>query len=187
MSTKGFRRDDVLFSLCGLNCSLCPMFVRGSCTGCRAGSWCARFCKMAPCSVKHGGIDYCFECPEYPCKRYDGIDQRDSLVSHRNQLRDMEKAKSMGIEAYRDEQRAKAALLHQLLDDYDDGTRDVFFCLAANMLEVDDLQAAIEQADTTTEGMDIRARADYVESELRRIAAKRNIPLELRTWSGPWD
>lgn len=27
MSTEGFRRDDVLFSLCGLNCSLCPMYV----------------------------------------------------------------------------------------------------------------------------------------------------------------
>lgn len=32
MSAKGFVRDDVLFSLCGLNCSLCPMFVRGGCT-----------------------------------------------------------------------------------------------------------------------------------------------------------
>lgn len=142
---------------------------------------------MAPCSVKHGGIGYCFECPEYPCKRYDGIDQRDSLISHRNQLRDMDKARCMGIEAYRDEQRAKAALLRRLLDGFDDDTRDVFLCLAANMLEVGDLEVAVEQADATAKGMDARARADHAEGILRRIAAERNVPLELRTWSGPWN
>ena len=31
-TAKAFTRDDTLFSLCGLNCSLCPMFVRGDCT-----------------------------------------------------------------------------------------------------------------------------------------------------------
>ena len=187
MKNNDFTRDDVLFSLCGLNCSLCPMFVRGSCTGCRAGSWCARSCRMVPCSVKHGGVDYCFECPEYPCKRYDGIDRRDSLISHRNQLRDMDKAKNVDIEAYRDEQRAKASLLRRLLVNYDDGTRDVFFCLAANMLEVSDLQAAVEQADVAAAGLDIGARADLAEGILRRIAAEHDVPLELRTWSGPWN
>ena len=25
--TKEFKRDNLFFSLCGLNCSLCPMFV----------------------------------------------------------------------------------------------------------------------------------------------------------------
>ena len=80
------------------------MFVRGSCIGCRAGSWCATNCHIAPCSVDHGNFDYCFECPEYPCTRYEGIDQRDSLISHRNQLKDMEKARTLGIEAHHEDQ-----------------------------------------------------------------------------------
>lgn len=186
MNHRRFERNDTLLSLCGLNCSLCPMFVRGDCKGCRAGSWCARFCKIAPCSVRHGGISYCFECPEYPCPRYDGIDKRDSLISHRNQLKDMDKAKRMGIEAYRDEQRAKAALLHRLLDEYDDSTRDVFFCLAANMLEVDDLQTAVDAISASAEGLSTRSKAELAERELRRIATVKDVPLELRTWNGPW-
>lgn len=186
MGGSQFKRDDVLFSLCGLNCSLCPMFVRGDCTGCRAGSWCAASCKIAPCSVAHGGFDYCFECPEYPCAKYDGIDKRDSLISHRDQLVDMEKARRIGIEAYRDEQRVKAALLRRLLDVYDDGTRDVFFCLAANMLEVDDLRMAIDRIDAATGGMSVLGKANFAERELRQLANEKGVPLELRQWHGSW-
>ena len=187
MGGAGFMRDDVLLSLCGLNCSLCPMFVRGSCTGCRAGSWCAVGCKIAPCSVRHGGVEYCFECSEYPCAKYDGIDKRDSLISHRTQLTDMAKAKRIGIEAYRDEQRAKAALLHRLLDEFDDGHRDVFFCLAANMLALEDLEAAVGKAQAEAQGLSREQRAEAAERALRAAAAEKGVPLELRTWSGPWD
>ena len=62
---------------------------------------------MAPCSVKHGGLQYCFECPEYPCRNYDGFDSYDTLVLHRNQRKDMQKAKEIGMETYHAEQREK--------------------------------------------------------------------------------
>ena len=186
MDAAEFKRNDVLFSLCGLNCSLCPMYVRGTCTGCRAGSWCATSCKIAPCSVRHGGVDYCFECSEYPCSRYDGIDKRDSLISHRNQLSDMQKAKSCSIEVYRSEQRAKAALLHRLLDECDDGDRDVFFCLAANMLEVGDLEDAVNRIMDAAGDMPVSGKADLAERELRKVANEKGVPLELRRWTGPW-
>lgn len=186
MALSVFKRNDTLFSLCGLNCSLCPMFVRGDCVGCRAGSWCATSCRIAPCSVQHGGIDYCLECPEYPCARYDGIDKRDSLISHRNQLKDMEKAKRIGIDAYHGEQRAKAKLLHKLLENYDDGQRDVFYCLAVNMLEVGDIETAIDRAEASAAFVAASGKAALAEYELRRIADEKGVPLELRRWNGPW-
>ena len=92
MTKNTLKRNDLLFSLCGLNCSLCPSFIRGNCTGCQEGSSCALICEIAPWSIEHGNIDYCFECGEYPCSKYDGIDKRDSLISHKNQLKDMQKA-----------------------------------------------------------------------------------------------
>lgn len=182
-----FKRNDPLFSLCGLNCSLCPMFIRGDCTGCRAGSWCAQYCKIAPCSVKHGGVNYCFECSEYPCAKYEGIDQRDSLMSHRNQLTDMAKAKRIGIEAYRAEQREKVAILHQILDEYDDGFMDVFFCLAVNMMEVDDLNTVLEQAKEEARNLDKHGKADLMEKLLQEKADEKGVLLELRKWNGPWE
>ena len=56
-----FNRTDGLFSLCGLNCGLCPMQIRGGCSGCFNGSTCYLTCPIAPCSVKHGNVQYCYQ------------------------------------------------------------------------------------------------------------------------------
>ncbi len=180
MKRSGFKRTDNLFSLCGLNCSLCPMFVGEECGGCFTDSPCYPSCPIAPCSVAHGHVEYCFECPEYPCKRYDGIDLHDSLISHRNQKKDMEKAKRIGMEAYRAEQLEKKKLLDRMLAEYDDGLHDVFFCLAANMLEVSDLTDVLADADRNCEKMPLRQRAEYLKQQLGARAGQRNIPLVLR-------
>ena len=70
-----FTRDNLLFSLCGLNCSLWPMFVKKTCSGCIKGSMCYNLCNIVPCSLEHGAVDYCFECEDYPCDKYEGIDE----------------------------------------------------------------------------------------------------------------
>lgn len=177
---QAFNRTDGLFSLCGLNCGLCPMQIRGDCSGCFNGSTCYRSCPIAPCSVRHGNVQYCFECPEYPCKRYDGIDLHDSLISHRNQKRDMVKAKEIGIEAYLAEQRAKRLILERLLADYDDGHSDVFFCLAVNMLAPDDLTKVLAECDRQTGRLPVPERTAFIKQQLRDCAEKKGIPLVLR-------
>ena len=175
-----FTRDNLLFSLCGLNCSLCPMFVKKTCSGCIKGSMCYNICNIVPCSLEHGAVDYCFECEEYPCEKYDGVDLHDSLISHLNQKKDMEKAKSIGIENYHKEQIEKRAILNRLLNEYDIGHRDVFFCLAVNLLEVNDLNAVLNQANELTENMDLSDKSDLMKELLNDIAEKRNIVLKLR-------
>lgn len=180
MTKNEFNRTDGLFSLCGLNCGLCPMQIRGECSGCFNGSTCYLSCPIAPCSVRHGNVDYCYQCSEYPCKRYDGIDRHDSLISHRNQKKDLAKAKEIGIDAYLAEQREKKEILTRLLEKYDDGEKDVFFCLSVNMLPVDDLHFVMEQADTQEDIMSLHEKAEYIEKCLRERAAMKDIPLELR-------
>ncbi len=175
-----FNRTDGLFSLCGLNCGLCPMQIRGECSGCFNGSTCYQTCPIAPCSIRHGNVDYCFQCGEYPCKRYDGIDRHDSLISHRNQKRDMAKAKEIGIDAYLEEQRAKRLILERLLADYDDGRNDVFFCLAVNMLALDDLKRILVECDRQTGKLPLPERTAFAKRQLRDCAEARGIPLVLR-------
>ena len=55
---------------------------------------------MAKCSLEHGGIQFCWECREYPCPRYDGIDDWDSFVPHRSRQQDIAKVRELGLEAY---------------------------------------------------------------------------------------
>ena len=160
-----FNRTDGLFSLCGLNCGLCPMQIRGECSGCFNGSTCYQTCPIAPCSDRNGNVDYCFQCSKYPCRKYDGIDRHDSLISHRNQKRDMAKAKEIGIEAYLAEQRAKKEILTRFLEDYDDGTKEVFFCLAVNMLEAEVLQGILSHVDSKSNSLSIHDKAEYLERQ----------------------
>lgn len=179
-----FKRVDKLFSLCGLNCSLCSSFVRGNCPGCQKGSHCALMCPFVPCSVEHGDVTYCFECEEYPCRHYDGVDEKDSLITHLNQLKDIEKARSIGIEKYHEEQLVKVDILNDFLENYDNGHRDVFFCLAVNLLEIDDLKYVLKQADEMTVEMDISEKSDCLKKLLNDCASKRGLTLKLR--KGNW-
>ena len=49
---KGFKRNNQLLSLCGLNCGLCPMHIDGYCPGCGGGAG-NQSCRIARCSLEH--------------------------------------------------------------------------------------------------------------------------------------
>lgn len=186
MKGPDFKRADSLFSLCGLNCNLCPQFVRGECGGCFSDSPCFLTCPLAPCSVEHGSVEYCFLCEEYPCKKYEVFDLHDSIVLHRNIKKDVEKAKRFGIEAYKEEQREKKKILDRLLEGYDDGQRDIFFCLAVNMLEVVDLKDVLEQAEKAVKNMPLPEKAEYMERLLHTCAEKNDLVLGLHVTNEPF-
>ena len=103
---KGFERKSQLLSLCGLNCGLCPMFLGSYCGGCGNGN---QSCRIARCSLAHGGIEYCYECGSYPCEQYRHIDEYDSFITHQRQKSDLERAQHVGIERYHLEQRERCA------------------------------------------------------------------------------
>jgi Protein of unknown function (DUF3795) len=44
------------------------LFAEASCTGCRSGGATFPFCSARTC-FKEQGVDYCFQCSEYPCTR----------------------------------------------------------------------------------------------------------------------
>jgi Protein of unknown function (DUF3795) len=44
------------------------VFAGASCTGCRGGGSTLPFCAARTC-FREQGVDYCFQCREYPCKR----------------------------------------------------------------------------------------------------------------------
>jgi hypothetical protein len=94
----------------------------------------------------------------------------------------MAKAKEIGIDAYLAEQRTKKEILTRFLEYYDDGTREVFFCLAVNMMEVADLRAILSSMDSQSSTLSIREKAQSLEMKLRNCAAGKHIPLELRPW-----
>lgn len=179
MYIKGFIRNDLTFSLCGLNCSLCPMKIDNYCPGCGGGAG-NQSCAIARCSLEHGGITYCFECSEYPCEKYKDIDVYDSFITHRNQLNDMEKTQNIGIDLYHSQITSKQEILKYLLENFNDGRRKTLFCLAVNLLELNDIGSIIHQLKTDiTDGMSTKEKATIAVKHFEDIALQRGIALKL--------
>ena len=176
---RGFERKNQLLSLCGLNCGLCPMLLDGHCGGCGHGN---QSCKIARCSLKHGGLEYCFECSEYPCETYLCAGEFDSFISHRNQKLDMEKAKNIGINAYNAEQREKSEILRGLLSDYNDGRRKSFFCTAINLLDLQDIREILQKLSKIP-GIDsqpLKEKSTWAVDLFQEAAKKQGVELKLR-------
>ena len=176
---KGFQRNNQLFSLCGLNCGLCPMLLGNYCGGCGNGN---QSCRIAKCSLEHGEVEYCYECKQYPCETYRRADEYDFLITSRRRKADLEKARRMGIERYNREQREKIQILSHLLSNYNDGRRKNFFCVAVNLLELSELKEAMEQIQSNGElpSLPFKAQCLFVAETFQKIADKRNIELKLR-------
>ena len=145
---RGFERKNQLFSLCGLNCGLCPMLLGNHCGGCGNGN---QSCKIAKCSLEHDAVVYCFECGLYPCEKYQNIDEYDSFITHRRRKADLEKAQRIGIEQYNHEQKEKVQMLNHLLANFNDGRRKNFFCVAVNLLELPELREIFSQIKANQE------------------------------------
>lgn len=168
---KGFTRKNPYFSLCGLNCKLCSMIISGHCGGCGFGN---QSCPIARCSLEHGKQEYCFQCPEYPCEKYAGIDEFDSFITHSNQKADLKKMKKIGEEAYNAEQIEKRRILDRLLAEYNDGRKKTLFCLAVNLLPLEELRTIFDEDDLE---MSVKDRAGQME---KRLKERSRVELKLR-------
>ena len=172
---KGFDRENQWFSLCGLNCGLCPMFIGHYCPGCGGGEG-NQSCKIARCGLDHGVTDYCFRCAGYPCQFYDRIDDYDSFITHRRRRVDMARAQEIGLERYTEEQREKAAILAALLEGYNDGRRKSFYCLAVNLLDLPVLRRVME----ALEGLSLKEGSALAVRLLQEAAEEAGVSLKLR-------
>jgi len=174
-----------LFSACGLNCGLCPRYYTdGSsrCPGCAGVGFSDVHCScgMLLCCQRKG-LEYCFLCDEFPCKKYDGVDLSDSFISHKNQFVDMDKAKQIGLEVYEAELNAKIQILEELLKNYDDGRRKSFFCNAVNLLELADTNLVMEQIRAEVEPQaPIKEKAATAARAFQAVADEKGISLKLR-------
>ena len=179
------QRSYPLFSACGLNCGLCPRYhTQGTsrCPGCAGDGFSEKHppCGILSCSQRHG-IDYCYLCDEYPCKKYDGADLADSFITHLHQRKDLDKAKATGIESYQAELNEKVAILQTLLGHFDDGRRKGFFCLAVNLLPLDDCKAIMDRLTQEINPDDPpKQKAEAAVRLFEAIARQQGVALRLR-------
>ncbi len=182
---QDYKRITPGFSLCGLNCVLCPRYnTEGSsrCPGCGGPEFNLKHpsCAVIRCSRENGNVEYCFDCKKYPCERFARIegDGKDSFISYHNVLIDNDTVKS-DLKNYLRDLEKKKEYLKYFLKTHNDGRSKGFFCLAISLLAINDLDEIIEivkekekhqklETDTVKGLFYERARARGIELILRK-------------------
>lgn len=79
------------------------------------------------------------------------------------------------------EQNTKVEILKYLLTNFNDGRRKSFFCIAVNLLDLQDLKIVMEQIKNEIEpDTTLKEKSAAVVRLLQTMAEKRNITLQLR-------
>ena len=90
-----------LIAPCGMNCALCQAYQgKGlACRGCGLGGE-RKACQN--CSIRkcHKKEDFCFECPDYPCKRLKALDKRYRTKYQMSMLENLEFIRAKGLDAF---------------------------------------------------------------------------------------
>lgn len=177
---KNYRRDNPLFSLCGLSCGLCPMHLGGYCPGCGGGEG-HQPCAVIRCSRERGDMQYCYECGQFPCQRYERLTAFDSFLSHAHMVQDLTRAREMGPDAFALEQNEKVLILKELLARYNDGRKKSFFCTAAALLDLKSLRLVMAELEKeTNRSMPMKERAALAAGLFLAQAQKQGVSLRLR-------
>ena len=131
--------------------------------------------------VQHGGVEYCCQCREYPCEKYEHIDDFDSFITHRNRRADLEKVRQFGAEAYNTEQMEKMKILDILLSGYNDGRKKTLFCVAVNLLNLQELKEALREIESRPdmEILTLKEKSAFAAGVLSEIASRRKVDLKL--------
>ncbi len=183
-----FEVQWVEIGVCGLSCKLCPMYYsRGEsrCGGCKSAARMDVGCPFLTCAVKKRGIEFCWTCEDsatcecWRSHRAAGK-HHDSFVCYQKLNENIQVILTKGIVAFEDEQRTRAKCLNEMLQHFNEGRSKTFYCIAATVLTVNELETALREAQSQSKTLDVKARSTVLHTILNEIAQKRSYNLKLR-------
>jgi hypothetical protein len=96
-----------LIAPCGMNCAVCRAHLRDrkKCPGCRGEDnnksvSCVK-CIIRNCeTIKTSQSGFCYECPEYPCRRLKDLDKRYRTKYGMSMVENLESIRANGLSAF---------------------------------------------------------------------------------------
>lgn len=173
---------------CGLSCRLCPAYYRETksrCPGCKSEYRMGAACTFINCAVKKKKIEFCGFCEENKTcakwqKHKDMGKRLDSIVSYQKLEDNIAFIEKHGILEFEQQQKTRGKLLRAILGEFNEGRSKSFYCVAATLLEIGELEAVLEEAKKKAQELDVKAKSEVMHLLLEEIANKKNYLLKLR-------
>jgi hypothetical protein len=174
--------------VCGLSCRLCPMYqsvAESRCSGCKGEDRMKLGCPFITCAVKRKGIEFCWQCPAGErCQKWHKHRMRgrsyDSFICYQRLENNIAFVAGQGISAFVADQKERERLLSLMLTGFNDGRSKSFYCVAATVMDVQEMTAAIARARDETAGCDLKRKSKTLRAILVEIAEQREYTLRLR-------
>ena len=174
--------------VCGLSCTLCPAYnagVKSWCDGCKREKRVTVGCPFITCALKKKGVEFCWDCKENKeCERWlkhrNYGKKADSFKCYQTLEDDIAFIQKNGVAEFEREQKNRERLLKEILRDFNEGRSKSYYCIAATVLEIEELKEAITIAKKRTDGLDIKEKSKVLHMILDDIAQTKNYCLKLR-------
>jgi len=142
-------------------------------------------CPFITCAVKRKGIEFCWDCEEsITCDKWgkhrDAGKQHDSFKCYQKLEDDIRFIQENGIEKFEEGQKLREQLLSQMLKEFNEGRSKSYYCIAATVLEIEELEEAIDRARKESTDQDIRVKSKIMHTILDDIAQENDYYLKLR-------
>jgi len=150
--------------ICGLSCRLCPTFhttSKSRCGGCKSAYRMSAGCPFITCAIKKKGIEFCWQCEENEtCDKWSihrlAGKSSDSFKCYQTLEEDIAFIKKNGIEDFIKNQGIRERLLNEMLNEYNEGRSKSYYCIAATVLQIEQLESALFQAHKEAKNLSIK-------------------------------
>lgn len=145
-------------------------------------------CPFITCAIKKKEIEFCWLCEESDtCERWSKHRQastnHDSLKCYQTLETDIKFIKKNGLESFVRSQKIRERLLIEMLSDFNEGRSKSYYCIAATVFQIEELEKALSLAKKEVNNqniIDIKKKAKIQHLILDNIAKEKNYLLKLR-------
>lgn len=175
-------------AICGLSCRLCPHYhTEGTsrCGGCKTESRTCAGCPFITCALKKKGVEFCWDCEEQEtCEKWkkhrEAGKRKDSFKCYQTLEDDIAFVQKNGVAAFENLQQKRECLLKEMLAEFNEGRSKSYYCIAATVLTITELEKALAEAKKKSLGLPLKEKAGVLHALLDKVARQRNSLLKLR-------
>jgi len=142
-------------------------------------------CPFITCAIKKKGVEFCWQCGENEtCERWrrhrEFGKQHDTFKCYQKLEDDISFIQKSGVDEFEKVQKIREKLLKEMLLHFNEGRSKNYYCVAATILEVNELREALTKAREDSKGLETRGRSKVLHSIIDEIAERKNYFLKLR-------
>ncbi len=159
--------------------------TKSRCFGCKSKVRMAVGCPFITCAIKRRGIEFCWECEENEsCEKWrkhrEAGKRFDSFKCYQKLEDNIAFIQKNGIKEFENVQKIREKLLKEMLRCFNEGRSKSYYCIAATVLEIEELEKVLRKAKEESKGLEIKEKSKVLHSLINEVAKRKNYYLKLR-------